>query len=61
MPLNERCFSSKFHGYDVISASACAKSLLPQLVEAAAARPPFSACVSCVATACMRINLLRCA
>ena len=30
MPLNERCLSSKFHGYDVKSASACAKSLLPR-------------------------------
>ena len=29
MPLNERCLSSKFHGYDVESARACAKRLLP--------------------------------
>ena len=34
MPLNERCLKSKFHYYDVKSASACA-----MLVEAAAARP----------------------
>ena len=30
------------------------------LVEAAAARPPFSAFVSCVATACVRVHTLRC-
>ena len=31
------------------------------LVEAAAARPPFSGFVSCVATTCVHINSLRCA
>ena len=36
MPLNERCLSSKFHDYDVKSASTCAKSFTT-LVEAAAA------------------------
>ena len=39
VPLNERCLSSKFLGYDVKSASACATTTL---VEAAAARPPLA-------------------
>ena len=55
MPLNERCLSSTFHGYDVKSAS---EKLATTLVEAAAAGPPFSAFVSCVSTVCMRINSL---
>ena len=37
------------------------KKLATTLVEAAAARPPFSGFVSCVATVCVRINSLRCA
>ena len=60
MPLNERCLSSKFHGYDV-KCKRLREKLATTLVEAAAARPPFSGFVSCVATACVRINSLRCA
>ena len=58
MPLNERCLSSKFHGYDVESVQGLREKLATTLVEA---RPPFSAFVSGVATACVHINSLRCA
>ena len=61
MPLNERYFSSKFHGYDFQKCKRLRENLATTPVEAAAARPPFSAFVSCVAIACVRMNSLRCA